>query len=63
MNVEFRHDPGSMGIRGFCTNPQNYTHLFGGFPLGNELEYLPLSTAQRLWRHVGFGQIGLNDRL
>src|SRR5205823_6443142 len=62
MNVEFRHNPGSMGLRGFCADTQNHTNLFCSFPFGNELEYLTLSTTQRLGRHVGFGQIGLDDR-
>src|SRR6266849_4663796 len=63
MNVQFRHNPGSVGLCGFCADPQHNTDLLGGFPLSNELEHLPLSTAQRLWRQLGFGQIGLNDRL
>src|SRR2546427_8785175 len=63
MNVQFHHNPGSVGLRSFCADPQNNTDLLGGFPLGNELEHLPLSEAQRLWRQLGFAQIGLNDRL
>jgi len=41
MNVQFLHDPGSVGLCGLHADPQDDGHLLGRLALGNELENLP----------------------
>ena len=59
--VQFRHNSGSVGLRGFCADPQNTYLSLVVFPSATSWS-TSASTAQWLWRYLGFSQVGLNDR-
>ena len=63
MDIQFLHDPDTVGFRRFRTDAHCASTLFGGFAFRNQLQNLLFSWAQGIRRNFGIVLVSLDDRI